>query len=65
MLVKLSNQALDYAWGSKTLISDYFGFPATGKPMAEIWFGTHDGSPTQVVGTGNSLQEVLESHGRE
>ena len=65
MLVKLSNQALDYAWGSKTLISDYFGIPATGKPMAEIWFGTHDGSPTEVVGDGHSLREVLLSQGRE
>lgn len=65
MLVKLSNQALDYAWGSKTLISDYFGIPATGKPMAEIWFGTHDGSPTEVVGQGHSLHEVLLSQGRE
>lgn len=64
MLVKLSNQALDYAWGSKTLISDYFGIPATGKPMAEIWFGTHDGSPTEIVGQGHSLQEVLSSQGR-
>ena len=65
MLVKLSNQALDYAWGSKTLISDYFGIPQTGKPMAEIWFGTHDGSPTEVVGQGHSLHEVLLSQGRE
>ena len=65
MLVKLSNQALDYAWGSKTLISDYFGIPATGKPMAEMWFGTHDGSPTEVVGQGHSLHEVLLSQGRE
>ena len=65
MLVKLSNQALDYAWGSKTLISDYFAIPATGKPMAEIWFGTHDGSPTEVVGQGHSLHEVLLSQGRE
>ena len=65
MLVKLSNQALDYAWGSKTLISDYFGIPATGNPMAEIWFGTHDGSPTEVVGQGHSLHEVLLSQGRE
>ena len=65
MLVKLSNQALDYAWGSKTLISDYFGIAATGKPMAEIWFGTHDGSPTEVVGQGHSLHEVLLSQGRE
>jgi mannose-6-phosphate isomerase len=65
VLVKLSNQALDYAWGSKTLISDYFGIPATGNPMAEIWFGTHDGSPTEVVGQGHSLHEVLLSQGRE
>lgn len=60
MLVKLSNQALSYAWGSKTLISDYFGISATGKPMAEIWFGTHDGSPTEVVGANKSLKSLLE-----
>ena len=65
MLVKLTNQALDYAWGSKTLISDYFGIPATGEPMAEIWFGTHDGSPTEVVGQEASLHEVLVAQGRQ
>ncbi|MEY3889669.1 MAG: hypothetical protein RI931_791 [Actinomycetota bacterium] len=48
MLLKITNQARDYAWGSKTLISDYFGIPATGRPMAEIWFGTHDASPAQL-----------------
>jgi len=46
----LTNQTRDYAWGSSTLISDYFGIPETGKPMAEIWFGTHLGSLTNVVG---------------
>jgi len=65
VLVKLTNQALDYAWGSKTLISDYFGIPATGKPMAEIWFGTHEGSPTEVVGQEASLHEVLSAQGRQ
>jgi mannose-6-phosphate isomerase len=64
MLVKLTNQALPYAWGSKTLISDYFGIAETGEPMAEIWFGTHDGSPTEVVGTDSSLQALLETNGR-
>ena len=64
MLVKLTNQALDYAWGSKNLISDYFGLPATGKPMAEIWFGTHDGSPTEVLGQDLSLHQLLEKSGR-
>ena len=49
MIAKLQNQARDYAWGSKTLIADYFGIPATGYPMAEIWFGTHEGSPTKLA----------------
>lgn len=49
MIVKLQNQARDYAWGSKNLIPDYFGIAATGQPMAEIWFGTHPGSPTRLA----------------
>lgn len=49
MIVKLQNQARDYAWGSKNLISDYFAIAATGRPMAEIWFGTHLGSPTRLA----------------
>jgi mannose-6-phosphate isomerase len=65
VLVKLSNQALKYAWGSKTLIADYFGIQATGEPMAEIWFGTHDGSPTEVVGKNKSLHQLLKDSGRE
>jgi len=65
MLVKLSNQALAYAWGSKTLMTDYLGIPATGEPMAEIWFGTHDGSPTEVVGSNDSLKSILAKNGRD
>lgn len=65
MLVKLSNQALSYPWGSKNLISDYFSLPATGQPMAEIWFGTHDGSPTEVIGRGESLQQYLAEAGKK
>jgi len=63
--VKLTNQPLDYAWGSTTLVSDYFGVPPTGEPMAEIWFGTHDGSPTQVIGLGTSLHDLLLARGKE
>ena len=44
MIRKIANQAMPYGWGSRTLISDYFGIAATGEPMAEIWFGTHPGS---------------------
>lgn len=62
--MKLTNEALDYAWGSPNLISDYFGIPASGKAMAEIWFGTHDGSPTKVVGLDSSLHTLLDAQGR-
>jgi mannose-6-phosphate isomerase len=44
LIRKITNQALPYAWGSRTLISDYLAIDATGGPMAEIWFGTHLGS---------------------
>jgi len=64
MLVKLMNQPMDYAWGSIDLIPDYFGVEATGKPMAEIWFGTHDGSPTEVVGSNKSLYSTLQERGQ-
>ena len=64
MLAKLSNQPIDYAWGSRTLISDYFGIPATGEPMAEIWFGTHDGSPTQVQEVDVTLKDLRIARGK-
>jgi len=48
LIRKISNTARDYAWGSPTLISDYFAIEPTGGPMAEIWFGTHLGSPAKV-----------------
>lgn len=57
MIRLLTNQPRDYAWGSPTLIPDFFGMPATGGPMAEIWFGTHPGSMTQCVGGGSLLEE--------
>ena len=51
MLVKIANQPRNYAWGSRTLIADYFGpqIAASNEPMAEIWFGTHPGSPSVLA----------------
>jgi mannose-6-phosphate isomerase len=51
LLVKIANQPRNYAWGSRTLIADYFGpqIPATNEPMAEIWFGTHPGSASVLA----------------
>jgi mannose-6-phosphate isomerase len=63
MLVKLTNKPMDYAWGSTDLIPDYFGVTRTGKPIAEIWFGTHDGSPTQVQDMDVSLQDLRVARG--
>jgi mannose-6-phosphate isomerase len=64
VLIKIANQARNYAWGSRTLISDYFGIPATNEPMAEIWFGTHPGSPSFLC---ENPSETLVQHlaGRE
>ncbi|MSZ46832.1 MAG: mannose-6-phosphate isomerase, class I, partial [Actinobacteria bacterium] len=53
MLVKIANQPRNYAWGSRTLIADYFGpdlvAAAPDQPAAEIWFGTHPGSPAVLT----------------
>ena len=59
MLFKITNSARDYAWGSTSLIPDYFGIAATGRPMAEIWFGTHEGSPARLVDGNQSLTSAL------
>jgi mannose-6-phosphate isomerase len=58
LIRKITNQALPYAWGSKTLISDYLGYTETGGPMAEIWFGTHPGSMAYAEDSGVGLLEL-------
>lgn len=53
VLVKIANQPRNYAWGSRTLIADYFGpdlaSASPNQPDAEIWFGTHPGSPSVLA----------------
>lgn len=49
MILKITNSARDYAWGSHTLIPEYFGVQPTGRPMAEVWLGTHPGSPSKLA----------------
>ena len=59
MIVKISNTPRDYAWGSTTLMAEMLGVEPTGAPMAEIWFGTHQGSPAIVHGLdGKTLFEL-------
>ncbi len=46
MFIELTNTPRDYAWGSYDGISGFTGRPAGGQPEAELWFGTHPGSPS-------------------
>lgn len=57
-LFKITNQPMRYAWGSKDLIPDYLGYTRDGEPMAEVWFGTHPTSPSQIQDSeGGSLRD--------
>jgi mannose-6-phosphate isomerase len=67
VLIKIANNPRNYAWGSRTLISDYFGPELTGsissEPMAEIWFGTHSGSPSFLADEkSTTLLSKLQNH---
>lgn len=48
MFVEITNEPRDYAWGSTTLIPELLGVAPDGRPQAEIWLGTHPGSPTRA-----------------
>lgn len=48
-IYRLANTPRNYAWGSLDLIPQLKGELPNGKPQAEIWFGTHPGSPAMVV----------------
>ncbi len=47
MFIELSNTPRDYAWGSRTAIAEFLGTPPSGGPEAELWLGTHAGSPAR------------------
>lgn len=48
MFISLSNTPRDYAWGSTTAIAEFRGVAPSGAPEAELWLGTHPGSPTRA-----------------
>jgi mannose-6-phosphate isomerase len=48
MFVPIANTPRDYAWGSTTLIAELLGTQPSGGPEAELWLGTHAGSPTRT-----------------
>lgn len=57
MLLSISNEPRDYAWGSTTLLAELEGREPSAAPEAEVWFGDHPGDPADVAG-GGTLDEV-------
>ncbi|MBC7590509.1 MAG: mannose-6-phosphate isomerase, class I [Salinibacterium sp.] len=60
MFVGITNTPRDYAWGSDGAISGLLGFEASGAPEAELWLGAHPGSPSRVVGSTDTLLDVVD-----
>jgi mannose-6-phosphate isomerase len=59
VLVKIGNHPREYDWGSKTLLADALGIQATGREMAELWFGTHPISEAFEVDSNSPLSNLL------
>ena len=62
---KLINSVQNYAWGSKTALTDLYGIAnPQHKPMAELWMGAHPKSSSKIEdasGQPRSLREVIDA----
>ncbi|WP_368541022.1 mannose-6-phosphate isomerase [Enterobacter soli] len=62
---KLINSVQNYAWGSKTALTDLYGINNPDNlPMAELWMGAHPKSSSKVEdasGQVRSLREVIDA----
>ncbi len=47
-VLPLDGPVRDYAWGSRTLLAELRGEPASDVPEAEVWFGAHPAAPATV-----------------
>lgn len=59
MIEKLTNEPMNYPWGSTHLIPDLIGFEETETPIAEMWFGTHPIS-TAKLANGDPLSKITQ-----
>ncbi|MEB0326371.1 MULTISPECIES: mannose-6-phosphate isomerase [Citrobacter] len=61
---KLINSVQNYAWGSKTALTELYGIAnPTQQPMAELWMGAHPKSSSHVLGADGqtvALRDVIE-----
>ena len=64
MLVPLSNEPRDYAWGSTTLIAELTGREPSGRPEAEVWLGDHPADPAETP-DGRTLDVWLGAEGAD
>lgn len=55
----LEGRIRDYDWGSPTAIPELLGRPATGEPVAELWFGAHPSAPALVGSDHRPLDRVV------
>lgn len=59
---KLINSLQNYAWGSKTALTELYGIEnPSQQPMAELWMGAHPKSSSQVIvdNSPRSLRDVI------
>jgi mannose-6-phosphate isomerase len=61
VLIRLSGEVKNYAWGSTSLIQDHFGLGENDKPLAEVWFGTHPAGESVSSESGQKLSEIIGS----
>jgi mannose-6-phosphate isomerase len=59
MFVAITNTPRDYAWGSTTAIAGLLGYEPSGVPEAELWLGTHPGSPALRADGSGELGDVV------
>jgi mannose-6-phosphate isomerase len=49
-MLRISAAVQNYDWGSPTAIPEFLGEESTGRPVAELWFGTHPLGTSTVTG---------------
>ncbi|MFZ2964501.1 MAG: type I phosphomannose isomerase catalytic subunit, partial [Rhodoglobus sp.] len=59
MFLGITNTPRDYAWGAPGAISALLGRAPSEAPEAELWLGTHPGSPSRLVGAEGTLLDVV------
>ena len=62
---KLINSVQNYAWGSKTALTDLYGIANPNNlPMAELWMGAHPKSSSKIEdasGQVRSLRDMIDA----